>query len=83
MSFSFSALSLLASWAFSAIQRDTSSWLSSVVFLSFSSRAEKVICRASYSSFRVWFAFSRSCGDDRVSVRFHDDGPSGGPPLPR
>lgn len=64
LSFSFSAFSLLASWAFSAIQRDTNSWLSSVVFLSFSSRAEKVICRASYSSFSVWFALSRSCQDN-------------------
>ena len=65
LSFSFSAFSLLASWAFSAIQRETSSWLSSVVFLSFSSSAEKVICRASYSSFSVWFALSRSCRGHR------------------
>lgn len=65
LSFSFSAFSLLASCAFSAIQRETSSWLSSVVFLSFSSREEKAICRASYSSFSVWFALSRSCRRQR------------------
>lgn len=65
LSFSFSAFSLLASCAFSAIHRETSSWLSSVVFLSFSSREEKAICRASYSSFSVWFALSRSCRRQR------------------
>lgn len=59
-SFSFSAFRRLASWAFSAIHRVTSSWFSSEVFRSFSSRAVKVICRASYSSFRVWLALSRS-----------------------
>lgn len=73
LSFSFSAFSLFASCAFSAIQRDTSSWLSSVVFLSFSSRAEKVICRASYSSFRVWFAFSRSWRDKHQCVTVFPD----------
>lgn len=60
-SFSFSALRRLASCAFSAIHLVTSSWFSSEVFLSFSSKAVKVICRASYSSFRVWLALSRSC----------------------
>lgn len=60
-SFSFSAFRRLASWAFSAIHLVTNSWFSSVVFLSFSSKAVNVICRASYSSFRVWLALSRSC----------------------
>lgn len=69
-SFSFSALRRLASWAFSAIHLVTSSWFSSVVFLSFSSRAVKVICRASYSSFRVWLATSRSCSLVRRSRQF-------------